>query len=614
MRHRCIAALLVWASCFDPSVKLGVPCSDTGDCPSGQMCDPFSQTCLLPTDVTAWRDDTAVDFAQPGAVLQNAIVEANGAIGPVPYVTGRVRLTAIGSARVSSLTTTWGAASGGQVTGRAFWNQLSIDYGLSVPMALGLASGDDVTVLVEGEIELDTVGVWGFRLNANDIGFVEIAAPGGDFERLVADASDSASTNTIMVTTPGWYRIRGAFSDSLMVMSFDLDVDSPGPGGFRSIALDQVRAPVDDLSGYTVDVFDEGGMLEYVTTAHEVGALDRSLPTDAFGVTIGMFGWAFRWSGQILIETAGDYTFDITSFHGHRMWIDGTEVANQFAAGGTVTSTTAPVTLEAGWHDFVADVTKEGDPTPGQMRVVVASGPAGVGQPIAVDHTRPVVGRSMRFASLSNETVVAIPDGGSVPRGLGLPLVPRAFVPTHIEAGYSIDHAARAQVAVTVAGAGAPFTLLAAGAVGGSGFYSDHMTVPLAQYNTGWSFVASDNTLDTTNIGTLELTALTVIGSGGVAPFPTSYHYESAVKDLGNVVGFGPLTWQLRRTTSAMVQLRTCDDAAACASEPWTDVTNGTTPAVTPRRFAQYAVTMATDGDIATALDWIELQYSSRPE
>jgi len=606
-----MAALLVLASCYDPSVKLGVPCSDTGDCPSGQQCDLFSQTCLLPTDLLSWRDDTAVDFAQPGAILQDAIVEGNGAIGPVPYVTGRVRLSAIGSARVTTTNTTWGAASGGQMTGRAFSNQLSIDYGTTVPMALGLASGDDVTVLVEGEINLDTVGVWGFRLNANDIGFVEIAVPGGDFTRLVSDMSDSGTTNTIMVTTPGWHRIRAAFSDSTMVMSFDLDVDSPGAGGFRSIALDQIRAPVDDLAGYTVDVFEDGGMIDYVTTALEVGALDRQLPTDAFGVPIGMFGWSFRWSGQILIETEGDYAFEITSFHGHRMWIDGTEVANNFNASGMVTSTTPSLTLAAGWHDFVADVSKEADSTPGQMRVVIASGPVGVGQPIAVDHTRPVVGRGMRFAETTSSAVVAIPDGGSVPRNLNLALIPSAFVPMHIEAGYGLQHTARGQVSVTVAGAGAPVTLLGAGTLSGSGFYGAHATVPLDQYSTSWSFTAADNLLDTTGTGDLELAAITVIGSGGIAPFATSYRYESAVKELGNVVGFGAVTWKLRRTTSATVQMRTCDDAAGCAAEPWTDVALAAVPAVTPRRFAQYAVTMATDGDVATALDWIELQYST---
>lgn len=60
--------------------------------------------------------------------------------------------------------------------------------------------------------------------------------------------------------------------------------------------------------------------------------------------------------------------------------------------------------------------------------------------------------------------------------------------------------------------------------------------------------------------------------------------------------------------------MRTCDDAGACAEQPWTDVTNGAVPTLVPRRFAQYAVELMTDGDVPTALDWFELVFSARAE
>ena len=103
--------------------------------------------------------------------------------------------------------------------------------------------------------------------------------------------------------------------------------------------------------------------------------------------------------------------------------------------------------------------------------------------------------------------------------------------------------------------------------------------------------------------------------NGGVAPFPASYRYVSAVRELGDVAAFGPMNWQLRQasdTATALVRIRTCDTAAACQSEPWTEVTLGTVPDVTPRRFAQYLVELTTNGDVPTALDFIELGYSVR--
>ena len=46
-----------------------------------------------------------------------------------------------------------------------------------------------------------------------------------------------------------------------------------------------------------------------------------------------------------------------------------------------------------------------------------------------------------------------------------------------------------------------------------------------------------------------------------------------------------------------------------CAAAPWIDVTNGDLSAVMPAAFAQYAVSLTSDGDVPTALDSFELQY-----
>ena len=114
-----------------------------------------------------------------------------------------------------------------------------------------------------------------------------------------------------------------------------------------------------------------------------------------------------------------------------------------------------------------------------------------------------------------------------------------------------------------------------------------------------------------------SLPAVTVVYAGGPAPFPLIYQYTSPIHELGTVVAFGPVTWSLRQAplpTAATIQMRSCDTAVACATEPWTTVTFGASPAIPPRRFAQYTIEIVTDGNHPTALDWIALDYSAHPD
>jgi hypothetical protein len=151
--------------------------------------------------------------------------------------------------------------------------------------------------------------------------------------------------------------------------------------------------------------------------------------------------------------------------------------------------------------------------------------------------------------------------------------------------------------------------MLSAGALGGAGTHSGHIVPPTQDAGTSWSFIAADDNGDGTT-GNLTYAGVTIIYTGGGAPFPTSYRSESGVKDLGNVVGFSALTWTSRQGT-VRVQMRTCD--AACTTETWTDVDNGAAPAVMAKQFAQYAVDFTSDGDVPTAFDSFELTYTARP-
>ena len=98
-RVRLVVVAALVAGCYDPDPPLGIPCSDTGDCPTGQECDQATLVCMLPTELRTWREDTAEDLA--GGTTRDAIVESSGFVGPVAYAHGRVRLTGVDGDRIA---------------------------------------------------------------------------------------------------------------------------------------------------------------------------------------------------------------------------------------------------------------------------------------------------------------------------------------------------------------------------------------------------------------------------------------------------------------------------------------------------------------------------------
>lgn len=605
MRLAVVAALV--AGCYDPDVPFGVPCSDTGECPAGQECDQATRVCNTPTELRTWREDTAADFA--GGTARDAIVERAGFVGPIAYAHGRVRLAGVDGDRIvkDPAAATWASVSSG-AAGVGFSKDMSLDFGMLAPDGLGMTAVDNLTVLIEGEVELDVVGPWGFELNANDSGFFEIAAPGGDFVRVVNDI-DVGTVATYDVFAPGWFRFRAAFSDANQFVNFTLRYDPPNvAGSFRTIPSARLRCRVDDLSGYLADGFEEGFLVGYTSSTLVTVPLELSLDANPYGLQIGMTTWSMRFAGQVLIDVEGDYAFSIASREGHRAWIDGMQIANKFTSNDQM-SDTAPVRLTPGWHDLVVDVTKSGNDAPVLLSMKVSSGPAWQNQPIPVDHIRPVIGRVARWSAASATADLPIPDNATATRTLFVEL-PTGASPMSVDATHEVDHPVLSQVSVVLdPPAGANITLLSAGAASGSGARGGHAVLSPSFAGTTWNFIVGDNLADAMT-GNLTYAGVTVIYTGGGVPFPTSYRYESAVKDLGNVVGFGALTWTSRQG-DVRVQFRTCD--VACTTEPWLDVSKGAVPAATAKQFAQYAVDFTSDGNVPTAFDSFELSYTARP-
>jgi len=598
------------AACFSPHAPYGAPCATDGDCPSGQACAAETSTCGPPGELQVWRDDSAADFGAAGAYTEEVSIEPMGAVGPAAYFAGGVRLSGIDRNAIADTQTPWSELAALPRAGTSFARSVELDFP-GTPLGLGLMKGDNIAILVEGEIYLDAAGAWRFELTADDLGFFELAPPSSAaFTRVVADQS-TGSTGTYDVPAAGWYRFRGAFADGSGSASYELRYDSPGPGNLRHVPASALRAPAGDLTGMIVDGFEDPFLIGPAGSILEAGTLAGiSFQADPYGLPVGNSSLSLRFATQVLIDAGGDYALRIESSQGHRAWLDGRSVADKLDASPQ-TTVTAATTLEPGWHDLVVDLNRV-NANSSQLDVTVASGPAWVGQAIPRDHLRPVVGRATRWAGGAAEFTSAIPDGGTLTRTVGFD-VPPDLAATRIDTQIKLNHGGLATVEVKLdPPVGLTVTQVAAGTLMDSGSYSRHGTMPTSTAGGSWAFLVSDTMAGDNLTGNVTYAAVTILGSAGPAPFAGSYRYVSATRDLGEVTGFSSIKLGLRQvgpTSEVTASLRTCDAEAACAEEPWTVVTEGTYPAVRPRRFAQYMVEVTGTDDVPTALDWIEIGY-----
>src|SRR5687768_10086279 len=113
----------------------------------------------------------------------------------------------------SGATSTWEQVQGFTSTGRtALARTADLNLGSQIPAGLGLTSGDDWTVSMEGELWLEA-GTWTLALIEDDHGFVDLAAPGTTAFARAIDADFSGEEQaSFTAAVDGWYPIRWAVS------------------------------------------------------------------------------------------------------------------------------------------------------------------------------------------------------------------------------------------------------------------------------------------------------------------------------------------------------------------------------------------------------------------
>jgi hypothetical protein len=596
-----VAVGLVAASCsFDPA---GVGGRDA-------FVDPGDDGGGVPR---TWRHDSVEDFAVAEARLEQAIVEPWGAIGPAAYLTGG--LLARGSN--SQLFTNpdgdvWPTLAAATSAGFGVSELAPVDWGFDYPRGVSISNGDTFTYWLEGEVWLGA-GEHAWELTVDDVGFLELARPGAaELTRVATARVGSPGQGSLVAAVAGWYPLRVAMAEGLGLASLAVRRQGPGAEAAAPVPPEDLRVRADVLTGLHWSAFDDSRLLEPrgVFLFRQAG-FDYA-PSNGAVTALGLSSsdtFAMRWAGQVRIDVAGTYLLRLDTDDGHRLWLDGQLLLDHFV-DSPQNHLTAPIELDVGWHDLVADLT---DNTGGQrIRLRVVAGPELEGEPFPADRLRPVRPRHER-------AIGAVGGGGLVPDPgellLEVPIAaPAGAEAVAVEVGVTISHAdwRDLEIAVIPPG-GAPVTGVAAGSIPRGGAATERRTVavPASAAAGTWMVRVRDTAAGAT--GVVERVALTVRARGGAPPIAPRAIYESAVEDLGTVIGFDAVHWTGRfpAGTGVAVRLRTCAEAAACGEAPWSEpvTVSGGAPPVVAGRFAQYQVELTSDGDATPYLDAIEIAY-----
>jgi hypothetical protein len=574
-----------------------------------------------------WRVDTAAEFlaGPPTQVLTS--VDLRGAVEPAAYYTGGLLVRASDTGVITdAATTTWQQVLAFPASGKiGLWRSTSQYWEGAAPPGVGLTDGESWTVYAEGEIFLES-GAWTFTLEADDHGFVEIAEPStGAFARVANSDYPTIGSGTFNAPTAGWYPLRWTNADTGGNAGTWLTFRGGGMAAATPIPRERLRVRVDGIVGMAQTGFDDELMVGTSASAIDQGTAAGTPGNSNWGsgrpADLGMTAnddWSVRWSGQFRVDVTGDYVFRYQSDDGQRLFIDGSNrVAIAAWNEGTRDMQTGTIRLDRGWHDLVIDHSDHTGNAASWLTVV--AGPELGGQPLPVARMRPVEGRGERFETAVNPGDSAIPDNGTTTSAVALTSTPGATV-NFVEISYQFTHARPADLVTTLIPPSGPTHLL-----------RNRTTTPgntqtLERYliQTSGAPVAGTWTISVQDaaagsVGTLlDFTVTAHYAGGGQPPIAPLAIYESPVRDLGAVASIDRVTWDERRpvSTDVVVKMRTCTTAAACATAAWSPPMTepaGSTPLVTPLRFAQYRVELISGGDASSSLEWIQIDYRAAP-
>jgi hypothetical protein len=597
---RC--TLLALAGCsFD-----GAAGGDAGGPPDGGRPD------AMPGEVL-WRTETEPEFAAGATIAGVAI--ARGGIEPIAYTYGALWMRGSDAREYTdpAPANLWDTLEAIPAAGRS-------GAGLAVPPVydqrdpggVGLTASTDWTIWADGEIFLEA-GVHAFQLTADDQGVLEIGDGTGAFTRVItAPASNATASGSFDAPATGWYPVRLALAQGSGGATFFLTDDPPGGGAATRAPVERwrYRTAANALAGLYQSAFDHPFLVRPTgTDLFEAPAIDEDwgITTPADLGLGNQVQFALRWTGQVYIDAPEPHTFTADTEDGHRLWIDGQLVIDDWMDNAPAMGSSPPLALAPGWHDLVFDLNDGGASSRAALTMAVgAAAPA----PIPAAALRPATGRGERIA-FATRVINPNFENGALDHDLDFYVVgaPGEFA-TALEVSFTATHADWTQLRVTaIPPAGTPLTLHDQGI--GTGQQQVIVRVPapapIWPVDGRWRFQFTD--VANPDSGSADVATLTIHHAGGAPTVATTATWVSGVHDFGRDVVIDRVTFAelVPAGATRLLEVKSCSDPT-CSDGAWTEVpTSGDDPATPAGRYAQLRVELTSDGDASPHVAWIDV-------
>jgi hypothetical protein len=619
---RCGPVLLVLASCGfhgpDGSSPVVLPDGGVG-AKHTFMLDEVQTGQRVDMTVEAWRVDPAQVVLTPNAYTYGGLV-GHGQAGTKLWTT-----TDTDWRKLATLT-----APPSSTSGAGLWagEELRSGSGGVRTDYLGVSNDSTMTLWFEGEVWLDAPWTETFHITGDDVAFVDYAQPGSTTFTRIAQNGVQSGTGTIQTTTPGWYPIRIGFANGDGTYDFSFTHSDTG-GPQVPWTRERMRARTSELAGALRIVFGHqilgGGQNGMPPVLHfEQSDLLRST---TFGPPQGAGNddWSARYLGQVYIQQSGEYTLQITSDDGNRGRLgtttDQLSWVRDEGTGPQPVAKQYPAMLAAGWNDLTVDYNQAFGMA--KLQVQMAGPDFARLAEVPGARLRPVELAQDRLAIGADEGDHSVTDGG----GAGNPGTAAMTVHGYggesvssIELTYQATSPRWSEIKVDLeTPGGTRINLPDPGALSGG----DHVVqVPISggaqagllggPADGVWKLHMYDVTA-TGGGSKLESARITLHTQGGPDKIARSATWTSVPLDAGgNLVAIESITWVERTPMDAgvKVQFRACQQADCSDAPAWSvPVTSGSGANVSPLRYLQLRVEMASNGTLEPELRSLAVAY-----
>lgn len=567
-------------------------------------------------EIKTWVIDTAADF-QAGASQIDVGVDPWGSLTPAGYFYGGLTIAGLdGTAlwHASDASFSFDAIAGHPPTATGRWS--GQDITMISPTTYFGVTGATFSAWLVGEIQLPA-GATQIRIDASDVGFVEIAEPHSDQFTQVVVAKGAPAMAMYSAATAGWHPIRIGWSSAGPIHQLTVQAGLPMAS---ALGRDQLRGRAEGPRGLMRSLFDHQVLVASIdTSVHpraQIVAEDAIAPTTFTPPLDGMPTGPFsvRWAGQFYATTAGSYTLEVDSTDGNGLAIAGASGESSFSVGkiGAVTTAVSP-TFAVGWNDVTVDFNHVDGSSP-SLVFKVTDGPeaALIGQALPMDRLRAVEPPADRLTCATDGATHNVPNQGTGTATLRFDGYPGETV-TSLDVRLDFTNPELSGVILAITNPNNATFTFAPSTIAGTGqhvstAHLDASTPAIGNlFNNApaagaWKVSLSD-TIDSSGNkgGTLDEVDLALHLANGPAPLAAAPLWTSAVLDTTTqVASIDSISWMARDVpglTATVVKLRACD-MADCSDGTWIVVGNGLpAPAdLTGKRYLQAQIAMTSDG------------------